>query len=67
MKDFYEIQEVPTNASQDKIREQYRILVQAWHPDRFPNPAQKEKAQEKLKVINEATEGLFSSARSGTI
>ncbi len=63
MRDFYEILEVPTNATQDKIKEQYRFLVQAWHPDKFPNPAQKEKAQEKLKVINEAYEVLGDTVK----
>jgi len=40
MKDYYQILEVGTDASQDIIKEQYRFLVQAWHPDKFPNPSQ---------------------------
>lgn len=46
------------DASQDIIKEQYRFLVQAWHPDKFPNPVQKLKAEEKLKEINVAYEIL---------
>src|SRR5512135_1267366 len=52
MKDYYEILEVPPTASQETIREQYLLLIQAWHPDKFPKPAQKAKAEEKCKQIN---------------
>ncbi|MGE5072960.1 MAG: DnaJ domain-containing protein, partial [Anaerolineae bacterium] len=54
MKDYYAILEVPPTASQETIREQYLLLIQAWHPDKFPNPAQKTKAEEKCKQINAA-------------
>ncbi len=53
-KDLYAILEVPPTASQEEIREQYLLLIQAWHPDKFPNPAQKAKAEEKCKQINTA-------------
>jgi len=54
MKNYYQILEVPSEASQDIIKEQYRFLVQAWHPDKFPNSTQKIKAEEKAREINEA-------------
>lgn len=54
MKDYYTILEVPLNASEDAITEQYHFLIQAWHPDKFRNPAQKAKAEEKSKDINAA-------------
>jgi curved DNA-binding protein CbpA len=63
MKDYYQILEVATDASQDIIKEQYRFLVQAWHPDKFPNPAQKLRAEEKLKEINAAYEILRNPAK----
>jgi curved DNA-binding protein CbpA len=63
MKDYYQILEIAPSASQDAIKEQYRFLVQAWHPDKFPNPAQKLKAEEKLKEINAAYEFLGNSAK----
>ena len=56
MKDHYEVLEVPPNASPEKIKEQYRFLIHAWHPDKFPNPTQKAKAEEKIKEINAAYE-----------
>jgi curved DNA-binding protein CbpA len=58
MKDFYQILEVPNNAPQESIRQQYRFLILAWHPDRFANAAQKAQALEKAKVINLAYETL---------
>lgn len=58
MKNYYQILDVAMDASQDIIKEQYRFLVQAWHPDKFPNPVQKLKAEEKLKEINVAYEIL---------
>lgn len=54
MKNFYEILELQFDASQEKIKEQYRFIVNAWHPDKFSSPAHKAKAEEKIKEINEA-------------
>ena len=61
MKNYYEILEVEPDAPPDQIREQYLFLIQAWHPDKFPNPAQKTKAEEKTKDINAAYETLRSA------
>lgn len=63
MQDYYAILEVPTNASIDKIREQYRLMAHAWHPDKFPTPDQKAIATEKMQQINEAYETLGNSSR----
>jgi hypothetical protein len=63
MKDYYQILEITPDASPDAIKEQYRFLVQAWHPDKFPNSAQKLRAEEKLKEINEAYETLRNPAK----
>jgi molecular chaperone DnaJ len=54
MKDYYAILEIPPDASLEHIKEQRHFLIQAWHPDKFSNPAQKAKAEEKTKEINEA-------------
>jgi curved DNA-binding protein CbpA len=54
MKNYYEILEVPRDASAQRIKEQYLLLINAWHPDKFTNPAQKAIAEEKTKDINEA-------------
>jgi len=63
MKNYYQILEVEPDAPQDKIKEQYLFLIQAWHPDKFPNPAQKTKAEEKTKEINAAYEVLRNSVQ----
>ena len=63
MKDYYDILDVSTDASLENIKEQYRFLVQAWHPDKFPSPAQKAKAEEKIKEINGAYEVLGNPAK----
>jgi len=63
MKDYYSILDVPSNASQDKIRDQYRFLLHAWHPDKFPVPEQKAKAQERTKELNEAYNILSKPAK----
>jgi curved DNA-binding protein CbpA len=54
VKTFYEILELSPGATEAEIKEQYRFLIQAWHPDKFSNPVQKDKALEKAKEINQA-------------
>ena len=54
MKDYYKILEVDPKATLEQIKFQHRFLVHAWHPDKFPNSELKEKAEEKIKEINEA-------------
>jgi curved DNA-binding protein CbpA len=55
-KSYYEVLEVSRDASQDEIREQYRLQIQAWHPDKFRNASknQQAKAEARTKEINEA-------------
>jgi len=45
MKDYYKILDVDTDALQDDIKEQYRFLIQALHPDKFSSSKHKEKAE----------------------
>ena len=63
MKNVYEILEIEPEATQDQIKEQYLFLIQAWHPDKFPNLTQKTKAEEKTKDINAAYEILRNSVK----
>ena len=57
----FEILELDSKASSDKVKQAYRDLVNVWHPDRFPgNPRLKQKAEEKLKEVNEAYERVLS-------
>jgi hypothetical protein len=48
-------------ASAQEIKAAYRDLAKVWHPDRFAHDSRlQEKAQNKLKEINEAYEALTS-------
>lgn len=55
-------------ASVQEIKAAYRDMAKVWHPDRFAqDPRLQEKAQNKLKEINEAYETLtWASSGRGT-
>lgn len=55
--DYYEVLGVDRNAGEKEIKSAYRKLARKWHPDLHP-PAEKEKAEEQFKRINEAYEVL---------
>lgn len=63
MKDYYKILEVEPTATPEQIKSQYRFLIHAWHPDKFPTGELKDKADEKVKKINEAYSVLSNSAK----
>jgi curved DNA-binding protein CbpA len=56
----YYILELQPGASQSEVKQAYRKLVKIWHPDRFVEPQQKLKAEEKIKQINAAYKTLKS-------
>jgi hypothetical protein len=59
MVQYYETLEIGFGASPDEIKSAYRDMVNVWHPDRFgSNQRLKERAEEKLKIINAAYEKL---------
>ena len=49
-----EILEVNENASKEVIEKVYKVLAKKYHPDLQTTPEEKEKAEEKMKEINEA-------------
>ncbi|GAB4362122.1 MAG: hypothetical protein Fur0042_31540 [Cyanophyceae cyanobacterium] len=53
---YYQILELAPGASQEAVNQAYKDLAFVWHPDRMPddNPRLKEKAEDKLKGLNEA-------------
>ena len=57
----YEVLGVRPGVSNQELKTAYRDLTKVWHPDRFAHdPRLQEKAQEKLKEINDAYEQLIS-------
>lgn len=63
---YYELLGVAPGASGRELKEAYRDLAKVWHPDRFSHdPRLREKAQEKLKEINEAYARLTSGKAGG--
>ena len=61
MDKYYQILGLNPGTSEEEIKQAYKDLVNVWHPDRFlNNPRLREKANEKLKEINEAYNKLKS-------
>ncbi|HEV3468349.1 MAG TPA: J domain-containing protein [Pyrinomonadaceae bacterium] len=59
--DCYELLGVAPGASAAELKAAHRDLVKVWHPDRFAHdPRLQQKAQEKLKEINDAYDLLTS-------
>ena len=57
----FDVLELESNASMDEAKQAYKDMVNIWHPDRFSNnPRLKQKAEDKLKEINEAYETVQS-------
>jgi curved DNA-binding protein CbpA len=68
IKRCFEILELRPEASIDEAKQAYKDLVNIWHPDRFSNnPRLEQKAEKKLKEINQAYETLssFLSSKPG--
>jgi hypothetical protein len=61
---YYEILDLKPGASPEEVKQAYKDLVSVWHPDRFShNPRLQQKAQEKLKEINQAYEEIEAYRR----
>jgi DnaJ-like protein len=59
--EWYDLLGLKPGASPEEVKIAYRDLAKVWHPDRFlHDPRLQEKAQEKLKEINEAYDQLRS-------
>ena len=55
MTDYYEILEVPRNATAEEIKKGYRKKALQFHPDKNPGDA---KAEKRFKEVSEAYEVL---------
>jgi predicted Zn-dependent protease len=58
--DYYEILGVARQASSAEIRQAYLRLAKERHPDRFSDPAEKERAQAFFKDLTAAFNTLFN-------
>ncbi len=54
MADYFEVLGVSRGASAGEVRQAYVRLAKERHPDRFPDPAEKQKAQEFFKELTAA-------------
>ena len=58
---YFSALDLPATATPQQIKDAYRELVKVWHPDRFGDEKLKERANAKLKEINEAYEKLCAA------
>ena len=60
-RNYYETLGLRPGASLDEIRAAFKDMVKVWHPDRFHDDERlREKAEDKLKEINEAYQYLLA-------
>ena len=65
IEEAYRLLELTSSASDEELKAAHRELTKVWHPDRFASdPAMQRRAEEKLKVINEAYE-VIRDERAG--
>ena len=63
MRDYYEIFGVTPDATPEEIKERYRFLAHAYHPDKFSSEQHRQRAEQQFKEVNEAYETLKDSLR----
>ncbi|MBW8875365.1 MAG: DnaJ domain-containing protein [Acidobacteria bacterium] len=61
-RDFYAVLALPRNASEDQIRQRFRELARARHPDRFKGQ-EKVRAEKEFQDITEAFNALVDPER----
>lgn len=62
MKNYYDILEVSPKASKEVIEKAYKVLAKKYHPD-LQQQEQKQNAEQKMKLINEAYEILSNDEK----
>lgn len=60
--DHYEALDLPSDAGPEEVREAWRFLLAAFHPDRFRDAVQRERAEEITKRVNAAWQVLGDPA-----
>jgi DnaJ family protein C protein 3 len=57
-RDYYKVLGVPRDANKRQITKAYRKLAQEFHPDKFPEGEERNKAEKKFMDIADAKEVL---------
>ena len=59
-RDYYEVLEVPKNATSDEIKKAYRKMAIKYHPDKVATLGEdvQKAAEEKFKAISQAYEAI---------
>lgn len=68
LENAYRVLDLEPGASMEEVNQAYKDLVFIWHPDRLPkeNTRLIEKAQEKIKQLNQARDYLRTHVRVGS-
>jgi len=59
----YDVLGVHRDASESEVREKFRLLARAGHPDRFQEPGEKRAAEDRFQLLTEAMNVLTNPAR----
>ena len=63
---YYDVLGVPRDANEAVIRDRFRVLARAAHPDRFSDPAKKSEAERRFQLLTEALNVLSNPTRRRT-
>ncbi len=63
MKDPYSVLGVNRNATDEQIKDAYRLLAKKYHPDNYQDNPLSDLAGEKMREINDAYDEIMSSRR----
>ncbi len=66
MKDYYEVLGISPQSSEKDVKERFRFLSHAFHPDKFATPSQRKQAEELFKSKSEAYR-VLSAQESRTL
>ncbi|MEO6327112.1 MAG: DnaJ domain-containing protein [Thermoanaerobaculia bacterium] len=66
MTNYYQLLGVERGASEEAIRNRFRVLAREAHPDRFIDPVKKRDAEEKFQLLTEAVNVLTNEGRRKT-
>ena len=60
--EHHRVLDIPVNASPEQIKNQYKLLVRIYHPDRYQDEGTRNYAEQKLKRINHAYTALAKNS-----